>query len=374
MEKMVMGRHARLMMFFVMSLVKVTSAWSTPQVPCFFIFGDSLVDNGNNNGLLTLARANYMPYGIDFSEGSSGRFTNGRTMVDILSQLLGFRNYIPAYANARTPSEILRGLNFASGAAGIREETGDNLGQHYSFMEQVENFGNTVREIRRIFRGNTTRVSDHLSKCIFFSGMGSNDYLNNYFMPNLYASSYEYSPKTFSAILLEEYTRQLTNVYNLGARKVAVIGVGQIGCIPYELARYNTDDDSNNRTRCNNKINKVIAIFNKGLVKMVNRFNDQFPGAKFIYVNTFESSKDLVENAASYGFEVINKGCCGVGRNNGQITCLPLQQPCEDRRKYLFWDAFHPTEVANIIYAKKAYSSTSKSDVYPMNIRQLVMA
>ncbi|XP_039118391.1 LOW QUALITY PROTEIN: GDSL esterase/lipase At1g33811-like [Dioscorea cayenensis subsp. rotundata] len=372
---MVMQRHARLMMFFVMSLVKVTSAWSTPQVPCFFIFGDSLVDNGNNNALLTLARANYMPYGIDFSEGSSGRFTNGRTMVDILSQLLGFRNYIPAYANARTPSEFLRGLNFASGAAGIREETGDNLGQHYSFTEQVENFGNAVRVIRRIFRGNTARVADHLSQCIFFSGMGSNDYLNNYFMPNLYSSSYEYSPKTFASILLEEYTRQLTNVYNLGARKVAVIGVGQIGCIPYELARYNTNDNNNGtQSHCNNKINKAIAIFNKGLVKMVNRFNDQFPGAKFIYVNTFESSKDLVENASSYGFEVIDKGCCGVGRNNGQITCLPLQQPCQDRRKYLFWDAFHPTEYANIIYAKKAYSSTSKSEVYPVNIRQLVMA
>lgn len=55
-----------------------------PQVPCFYIFGDSLVDNGNNNGLLTLARANYMPYGIDFPQGATGRFTNGRTYVDIL--------------------------------------------------------------------------------------------------------------------------------------------------------------------------------------------------------------------------------------------------------------------------------------------------
>ena len=54
------------------------------QVPCFFIFGDSLVDNGNNNGLLTLARANYGPYGIDFPQGATGRFTNGRTFVDVL--------------------------------------------------------------------------------------------------------------------------------------------------------------------------------------------------------------------------------------------------------------------------------------------------
>ncbi|KAJ0712538.1 putative triacylglycerol lipase [Helianthus annuus] len=56
----------------------------TAQVPGFFIFGDSLVDNGNNNGLVTLARANYRPYGIDFPLGASGRFTNGRTFVDAL--------------------------------------------------------------------------------------------------------------------------------------------------------------------------------------------------------------------------------------------------------------------------------------------------
>lgn len=55
-----------------------------PQVPCFFIFGDSLADNGNNNKLPTVAKVNYLPYGIDFPDGPTGRFTNGRTTVDIL--------------------------------------------------------------------------------------------------------------------------------------------------------------------------------------------------------------------------------------------------------------------------------------------------
>ncbi|VFR02831.1 unnamed protein product [Cuscuta campestris] len=97
-----------------------------PQVPCFFIFGDSLVDNGNNNGILTLARANYLPYGIDFPSGSTGRFTNGRTFVDILAQLLGFESYIPPLARVRG-WDLVRGVNYASGAAGIRDETGNNL-------------------------------------------------------------------------------------------------------------------------------------------------------------------------------------------------------------------------------------------------------
>ena len=51
-------------------------------VPAMFVFGDSLIDNGNNNNLASLAKANYYPYGIDFRGGATGRFSNGYTMVD----------------------------------------------------------------------------------------------------------------------------------------------------------------------------------------------------------------------------------------------------------------------------------------------------
>ncbi|XP_027091259.1 GDSL esterase/lipase At1g33811 [Coffea arabica] len=339
-----------------------------PQVPCFFIFGDSLVDNGNNNGLLTLARANYMPYGLDFPQGASGRFTNGRTFVDILAQLLGFPNYIPAYARVRGRA-LLQGANYASGASGIRDETGNNLGDHTSMNQQVAKFATTVEQLRRYFRGDSMALGNYLSKCLFYSGLGSNDYLNNYFMTDFYSTRTAYTPITYAASLLQDYTRQLTGLYNLGARKVIVSAVGQIGCIPYELARYD-----GNGSRCNEEINNAIILFNTGLRKLVDRFNNgELQGAKFVYLDSFQSSQDLVLNAKTYGFEVVDKGCCGVGKNNGQITCLPLQLPCDDRRKYLFWDAFHPTEVANILLAKKAYSSKSKSYAYPINIQQLTM-
>jgi hypothetical protein len=60
----------------------------TPQVPCVFIFGDSLSDSGNNNNLPTSAKANYNPYGIDFPIGPTGRFTDGRNSIDIISNIL----------------------------------------------------------------------------------------------------------------------------------------------------------------------------------------------------------------------------------------------------------------------------------------------
>lgn len=110
----------------VLSLSLINGVKAAPQVPCLFIFGDSLVDNGNNNQLNSLAKANYMPYGIDFPGGPTGRFSNGKTTVDVAAQLLGFDSYIPPYSTARG-QDILKGVNYASAAAGIIEETGRQL-------------------------------------------------------------------------------------------------------------------------------------------------------------------------------------------------------------------------------------------------------
>lgn len=68
--------------------LSLVNGHSTPQVPCYFIFGDSLADNGNNNHLLSQAKANFLPYGIDYPDGPTGRFTNGRNYVDFIGLAL----------------------------------------------------------------------------------------------------------------------------------------------------------------------------------------------------------------------------------------------------------------------------------------------
>lgn len=55
-----------------------------------FVFGDSLTEVGNNKFLqYSLARSDYPWYGIDYSGGqATGRFTNGRTIGDIICILI----------------------------------------------------------------------------------------------------------------------------------------------------------------------------------------------------------------------------------------------------------------------------------------------
>lgn len=58
------------------------------RVPAMFVLGDSLVDVGNNNFLASVARANYLPYGIDLNFRPTGRFSNGMNFVDLLGNVL----------------------------------------------------------------------------------------------------------------------------------------------------------------------------------------------------------------------------------------------------------------------------------------------
>lgn len=73
---------------FIFTSFVLTSFHVLPSLSFIsFVFGDSLVDAGNNDYLFTLSKANLPPYGIDFKPSGgqpTGRFTNGRTIPDII--------------------------------------------------------------------------------------------------------------------------------------------------------------------------------------------------------------------------------------------------------------------------------------------------
>ncbi|RWR90328.1 Lipase_GDSL domain-containing protein [Cinnamomum micranthum f. kanehirae] len=327
-------------------------------VPAMFIFGDSLIDNGNNNNLPSFAKADYYPYGIDFSGGPTGRFSNGYTMVDEIAVLLGLPLIPP---NLNTVGEgILHGVNYASAAAGILDITGGNFVGRIPFNKQIRNFARTQAQI--IQQLGPVRVSQSIGRCIYFVGFGSNDYLNNYMMPN-YPTRNLYNAQQFADLLIHQYSIQLTNLYNLGARKVVVSAVGILGCVPSILAQSTSG-------HCSEAVNGLVIPFNQNIRNMVDNLNANLPRARFIFVDVYHMFMDILSRPTQYGFTVIDRGCCGNGRNRGQVTCLPLQTPCANRDQYVWWDAFHPTAAVSIILGRTAFNGDA-SVAYPMNIKQL---
>ncbi|KAG7012342.1 GDSL esterase/lipase, partial [Cucurbita argyrosperma subsp. argyrosperma] len=334
-------------------------------VPAIFVFGDSLVDVGNNNFLHSAARANFYPYGIDFRGGPTGRFSNGRTVIDMIVDYLGIPN-AQEFANPDTSGDrILKGVNYASAAAGILDETGRHYGERYSLNQQVVNFESTRNDLRKTMDNwNLTR---YLSRSMAFMAFGSNDYINNYLMPNLYTSRFRYTSNQFADHLLNSYTRQLLALRSAGLRKFVVAGIGPLGCIPNQRATGVALPG-----RCVDNVNEMLGDFNEGLRSLVTQLNSQYPDSYFVYTNIYGIFGDILNNPDNYGFRVVDTACCGVGLNRGQITCLPLQFPCLNRDEYAFWDAYHPTEAASVVLADRAFRGPP-SDSYPINIQQLAL-
>ncbi|KAB1228201.1 hypothetical protein CJ030_MR5G008798 [Morella rubra] len=141
---------------------------------------------------------------------------------------------------------------------------------------------------------------------------------------------------------------------SLGLRKFFVAAVGPLGCTPNQLIVSHPP-----RGECADSVNNIIKPFNLLLKSLVDQLNESYSdsGSIFAYGNVFGAFIDMLNNFTSYGFTVKDEGCCSTGINPGRKPCVPFSPPCiTTRDKYVFWDACHPTQAANEIIARMAYS------------------
>ncbi|XP_031498739.1 GDSL esterase/lipase At4g16230-like [Nymphaea colorata] len=334
--------------------------------PASFVFGDSLVDAGNNNFLISLSKANYLPNGIDFGM-PSGRYTNGRTIPDIIGQELGgLPGFSPPYLDPSTKgAAVLHGVNYASGGGGILNFTGKVFGGRLSLDAQLDNLANTQQDLITYAGMDATRDIFHDS--IFSITMGANDFINNYLFPiKEFSLRPLLTPGQFTDAMISKYRLQLTRLHEMGARKIIVVNVGPIGCIPYLRELYSPPADE-----CAAQPNQLAQNFNVLLRGLVSELSENLPQAKFVYADVYRIVADIIQNYRSYGFEVADSACCFMlGKYGGLIPCGLTSKVCPDRSKYVFWDPYHPSDATNQIIAKRLLDG-GPEDIYPINIRQL---
>ncbi|PAN15414.1 hypothetical protein PAHAL_2G486100 [Panicum hallii] len=335
-----------------------------------FIFGDSLVDAGNNNYIPSLSKANMTPNGIDFAASGgmpTGRFTNGRTIADIIGEMLGQADYSPPFlAPNTTGGAILNGVNYASGGAGILNATGKIFVNRIGMDLQVDNFNITRKQLDDLL-GRDKAKEFLRRKAIFSVTVGSNDFLNNYLMPVLSTGTrISESPDSFLNDLIFHLRDQLTRLYTLDARKFVVANVGPLGCIPYQKTINRVGEDE-----CVKLPNQLAAQYNGRLRELLIELNGNLPGARFCLANVYDLVMELITNYPNYGFQTASVACCGNGGSyEGLVPCGPTTSMCDARDKHVFWDPYHPSEAANVLLARYIVDGDSKY-ISPMNLRKL---
>ncbi|XP_051126350.1 GDSL esterase/lipase At5g55050 [Andrographis paniculata] len=335
---------------------------STGTVGGIYVFGDSLVDVGNNNYLpLSLLRAN-LPYnGIDYQDKKpTGRFSNGRNAADFIAEKLELPT-APPYLRRRDNELYLKGVSFASGGAGILNTTNENLiKQTIPMPLQVNQFGR-VREGLLKQMGDAG-VQEHLSKSLFPIVFGSNDILR-YFSEGSEQSK-EYLPQQYVDLMVSTLKQLLKGIHGLGARKFLVVAIPPLGCAPKQRLKSKTD-------ACDEEVNNWSKKYNDELTRMLPSLQLELGAFHYTYFDTYGVLLELIQNAAAYGFNNTKGACCGAGRLRAELPCTPLAVFCLNRSAHIFWDIFHPTEAAAHAAIDILFRG-SGNYVFPMTIQQLI--
>ncbi|XP_024991129.1 GDSL esterase/lipase LTL1-like [Cynara cardunculus var. scolymus] len=359
-----MASSKSLAMFCFLLLTMFTNVALKAHARAFFVFGDSLVDNGNNNFLATTARADNTPYGIDYpTKRPTGRFSNGLNIPDLISESIGSESTLPYLSPALTGQKLLVGANFASAGVGVLNDTGvqfANIIRMPSQMAYLEQYKQRVSEI--IGPQETERL---ITQSLTLMTLGGNDFVNNYYLVPFSARSRQFALPDYVVYVVSEYRKILKRLHELGLRRVLVTGTGPLGCVPAELAQHSRNGE------CWPDLQAASGLFNPQLQNMLDSLNREVGSTTFIGVNIRQSSIDFISNPAKYGFVTSKVACCGQGPYNGIGLCTPASNLCPNRDIYAFWDPFHPSEKANRIIVQQIIMGSTEY-MSPMNLSTIM--
>ncbi|KAG8364553.1 hypothetical protein BUALT_Bualt18G0009100 [Buddleja alternifolia] len=337
-----MGSYTIVMLcilFFILTVTKIRA-----KVPAIIVFGDSSVDAGNNNQVPTIARSNFEPYGRDFSGGKpTGRFCNGRIPTDFISEAFGLRPIVPAYLDPTYGIlDFAVGVTFASAGTGYDNATSDVLGV-IPLWKEVNYYIDYQDKLKASL--GEKKALETIGEALYVISIGTNDFLENYY--TLPQRRRQYTVDVYQEFLIGIARNFIIELHNLGARKISLGGLPPMGCMPLQRAQ-----NQENGNDCMEIYNIVAMSFNEKLNNLTMELNKDLHGLKLVFSNPYFILLDIIKKPSLYGFDVSRRGCCGTGTFEMGSACDELSPfTCKDANKYVFWDAFHPSERTNKIIA-----------------------
>ncbi|XP_024031457.1 GDSL esterase/lipase At2g40250-like [Morus notabilis] len=323
-------------------LITVASSEQPPSIPAVFAFGDSTIDSGNNNRLMTIFRGNHPPYGRDFpGHIPTGRFSNGKLATDFLVSNLGIKDLLPAYLSpGLTDRDLTTGVSFASGGSGLDDATTALTGV-IDMASQLQYFDEAINRMERAIGRNATQ--DLLKESMFVVSVGTNDVVFN-----LYRTlNFVHTPSSYQDFLLQRLQSFIESLYERGAREFGVAGLPPVGCLPLQVTVGSFMPSPHMLQRlCVVEQNFDSQTYNSKLQDLLTNLNTSLPYSRILYFDIYASMMDMIVNPYKYGFQNSLQGCCGTGMMEMGPLCIVGLPMCPDASRLIFWDSMHPTEAA----------------------------
>ncbi|KAJ1297010.1 hypothetical protein BS78_01G345800 [Paspalum vaginatum] len=326
-----------------------------------FILGDSISDAGNLGTVSPNIPALAPPYGETFFHRPTGRFCDGRLIVDFIAEALKLPLVTPFLAG-KTAEDFRHGANFAvSGATALSQQFFKDMGLDlaiippFSLDVQLEWFTRVLHMLAP-----TQQEREHImSTSLFFIGeIGGNDY-NHPFFQN----------RSFSAEIRPLVPRVVERIENaarvllgLGAKTIVVPGNFPVGCIPRFLTLFQRSGggggggpagDYYDPAGCIRWLNAFAKEHNRALRRMLARVAPRDdPAVALVYADYYAAALEITRRPMKHGFrkDVALTACCGDGgpHNSGKLfSCNNATSIlCPDPATHISWDGLHLTEAA----------------------------
>ncbi|KAL5552782.1 hypothetical protein UlMin_040183 [Ulmus minor] len=320
-------------------LSKVPDNRNDCDFPAIFNFGDSNSDTG---GLSAAFNRLPFPYGETFFHKPSGRFSDGKVIVDFIAEKLGLP-FVSAYLDS-IGTNFRHGANFATGGSTIEEVDGNIFGAGFSPISlkiQLSQFKQFKARTEELFNeGSHTATNlprpEDFSKALYTLDIGQND------LHYVLKFMTEEQLKASISNIISVFVQAMKDLYQLGARAFWIHNTGPVGCLPYSVVYFPQKIDQNG---CVKAYNEVAMEFNKQLSDSISELRIQLSNAVLTYVDIYSAKYSLISEAKKHGF-VDPFGYCYGEKTRGNAS-ESSGAACSDPSVYISWDGVHYTHAAN---------------------------
>ncbi|XP_051125548.1 GDSL esterase/lipase At1g28590-like [Andrographis paniculata] len=330
-------------------------------------FGDSLADTGNIL-VPSLQRSPCVavnpPYGRTFFHRPTGRYSDGRLVIDFIAQSMGLpllKPYVPE-ANADAAQRrrsFSTGVNFAvSGASALSYEFYEKIGCQNPLTNA--SLGTQLKWFRTFLAG-LPDSRRYLERSLVVMGeIGGNDYNHLLLQGRTLDELQILVPMVVSYI-----GSTIQELIELGVVTMLVPGNLPIGCLPVCLTRYEKSSTAKDYDRhgCLISLNEFAEYHNHLLLQELQRIRELYPHVNIMYADYYNAAMRMYQSPKQFGFgNRILSSCCGGGgvyNFNESARCgVPQATCCDDPSKYISWDGMHLTEAAYRLIAQAVIQGT----------------